>query len=68
MVGACGPNGLVSYGQKGVDGGSMWRADTRETEVRLEGGLEQQRNDSEGCASMRKRSERVESPGTYVTE
>ena len=26
------------------------------------------RNDSGGCASMRERSERVESPGTYVIE
>ena len=25
-------------------------------------------NDGEGCASMRERSARVESPGTYVTE
>ena len=45
---------------------------TRETEVRLdgwcEGDLEQQRNDSGGCASMRYSLERVESPGTYVTE
>ena len=44
----------------------------RETEVRLdgwfEGGFRQQRNDYGGCATMRKRSERVESPGTYVTE
>ena len=44
----------------------------RETEVRLdgwrEGGLGQQRNDGGGCASMRKRSERVESPSEYVTE
>ena len=30
--------------------------------------LWQQRNDGGGCASMRERSERVESPGTYVTE
>ena len=30
--------------------------------------LGQQRNDAKGCASMRERSERVESPGTYVTE
>ena len=56
----------------GVDGGSKWRACTRETEVRLdgwcEGSLGQQRNDGGGCASMRERSERVESPGTYVTE
>ena len=39
----------------------------RETEVRLdrwfECGLGQQRNDGGGCASMRERSERVESPG-----
>ena len=33
-----------------------------------EGGLRQQRNDGEGCATMRERSERVESPGTYITE
>ena len=43
----------------------------RETEVRLdgwcEGGLRQQRNDSGGCATMRERPGRVESPGTYVT-
>ena len=36
----------ISYGQKGVDGGSKLRAGTRETEVRLdgwcEGGLRQQ--------------------------
>ena len=41
---------------------------TRETVVSLdgwcEGGLGQQRDDSGGCASMRERSERVESPGT----
>ena len=45
---------------------------TRETEVRLdgwrEGGLRQQRNDGGGCATMRERPERVESPGTYVIE
>ena len=45
---------------------------TRETEVRLdgwcEGGLRQQRNDGGGCAAMRERPERVESPGTYLTE
>ena len=44
----------------------------RETEVRLdgwcEGGLAQQRNDVGGCTTMLERSERVESPGTYVTE
>ena len=47
-------------------------AGTRETEVRLdgwyEGGLGHQRNDGGGCATMRERSERVESPGRYVTE
>ena len=45
---------------------------TRETEVRLdgwcEGGLRQQRNDDEGCATMRERPESVESPGVFVTE
>ena len=38
-----------------------------ETEVWLdgwcEGGLGQQKNDGEGCATMRERSEKVESPG-----
>ena len=47
-------------------------AGMRETEVRLdgwcEGGLRQQRNDGGGCATMRERSERVETPGTCVTE
>ena len=42
---------------------------TRETEVRLDGwckgGLRQQTNDGGGCVTM---LERVESPGTYVTE
>ena len=28
----------------------------------------QQRNDGGGCVTMRERSERVESPGTYVIE
>ena len=55
--------------EKGVDGGSKWRAGTRETEVGLdggcEGGLGQQRNDCGGCVSMR---EKVESPGTHLTE
>ena len=45
---------------------------TRETEVRLdggcEGGLTQHSNDGGGCATLREKSERVESPGTYVTE
>ena len=44
----------------------------RKTEIRLdgwyEGGLRQQRNDGGGCATMRERLERVESPGTYVIE
>ena len=47
-------------------------ADTRETDVRLdgwcEGGLKQPWNDIEGWATMRERAERVESPGTYVTQ
>ena len=57
---------------EGVDGRSQWGTGTRETEVRLDrwckGGLRQQRNDGGGCATMRERPERVESPGTYVIE
>ena len=57
---------------KGVEGGSKWRAGTRESEVRLDGwcdgSLGQHKNYRGGCASMRQRQERVESPGTYVTE
>ena len=72
MVWACGKNGGVPYVQKGVDGQSQWETGTKETEVRLdgwcEGGLRQQRNDGGGCTTMLERSERVESPGTYVTE
>ena len=60
------------YGQNGVDGRSKWRAGMRKTEVRLdgwcEGGLGRQRNGGGFCVSVRERSERVESPGTYVTE
>ena len=72
MVWASRKNGWVPYGQNDVDGGSKWRAGTRETEVRLDGwcagGLRQQRNNGGGCTSMRERSERVEGLGTYVTE
>ena len=63
---------LIENGQTGVDSRSKWMAGTRETQVRLdgwcEGGLGQQRNVGGGCATMFERSERVESPGTYVTE
>ena len=45
---------------------------SRETEVGMdgwcEGGIGQQRNDDGGSATMREISERVGSPGTYVTE
>ena len=62
----------VPYGQKGVDDGNKWREGTRSTEARLdvwcEGGVGQQRNDGGGCVTIRERSERVESPGAYVTE
>ena len=72
MVWACGKNGRVPYGKKGVDGRSHCRTGTRETEVGLDGwcedGLWQPRNDGGGYATMRERSERVKSPGTYVTE
>ena len=44
----------------------------RKTEVRLdgwcEGGLRQQRNDGGGWVTKLGRSQKVESPGTYVTE
>ena len=69
MVWACGKNGWLLYGQKGVDGQSQWGTGMREIEVRLagwyEGSLRQQGNDSGSCVTMR---ERVESPGTYVIE
>ena len=52
--------------------GRVLMAGTRETEVGLdgwcEGGLGQERNDGGGGATMRERQDRVESPGTYVTE
>ena len=45
---------------------------TRETKVRLDGwcvgDLGKQRNDGGGCVTMLERSERVESPGIYVTK
>ena len=48
----------------------QWRTGTRETEVRLdgwcEGGHRQQRNDGGGCATMRERPDRVESPSWYI--
>ena len=60
MVWACGKNGyrmarivLMTEVESGYNG----------DRVRLDGW--QQRNDGGGCASMRERSERVESPGTY---
>ena len=33
-----------------------------------ESGLGQQRNDGAGCVTMRKRYEKVENPGAYVTD
>ena len=72
MVWACGKNGCVPYGQKDVNSQSQWGTCRRETEVRLdrwsEDGLRQQRKDGGGWVTMRERSERVESPGTYVTK
>ena len=63
---------MSTNGQKCVHGGSKWRAGTKETEVRQDGWCEcgqvQRRNDGGGCATMRERSERVVSSGTYVTE
>ena len=34
----------------------------------MEGGLGQQRNDGLGYMLMRERSERVDSPGSFITE
>ena len=54
---------------KGVDGETKRRTGTSETEVSLDGwfkgGFGQQRDYGGGCTST---SERVESPGIYVTE
>ena len=41
----------MSYGQKGVDGGSQWRTGTREAEVRLNGWCE---GGGGGCVNARK--------------
>ena len=72
MVWACGKNGEVPYGQKGVNGLSQCGTGPRETEIRLEGryegSLRQLRNDGGGCTTMHERLERVERPDTYVTE
>ena len=61
---------MLNNTQKRVDGGSKWRAGTRETEVRLdgfcEGGLGQQKNDGGGCLTMRERSERVHGGPWYI--
>ena len=70
MVLAC--ERMIEYRMaRRVAGGSKWRAGMRETQVRMErwceGDLRQQNDDGGGCALMRERSERVESPGTYVT-
>ena len=59
----------------------MSRTDSvRNEEERMRAGIEsevasradkrvlRQRNDGGGCATMRERSERVESPGAYITE
>ena len=70
MVWACIKNRFIPYDQKCVNSGSKWVSGTRKTEVRLDGwceaGLGQQRNDGEGLGTMSLRSERVDSPGTYV--
>ena len=68
MVWACVKNGWVPHGQKGVDVVSKWRADTRETEVRWIVGVKVALGNRGMTVEARKRSERVESPGPYVTE
>ena len=59
-----GENGGRKGGRQGFDGLCVVTKAWSEEE----GGLRQQRNDGGGCATMRERSERVESPGSYVTE
>ena len=63
---------MITAWPEGIDDRSQWGTGTRETEVMLdgwcEGGVRQHRNDGGGCATMLERPERVESPGTYVTE
>ena len=74
MVWSCGKNGCLSDGLKGVDFGSKWRADTRETAAGLdgwcEGNLGQQRNDGAWRLSVnvRKIGKSGEPWYTYVTE
>ena len=50
------------------EGRVRWRPRLGWMDGWCEGGLRQQRNDGGGCATMRERPERVESPGTYVIE
>ena len=40
MVWACGKNGWLPYGQKGVDGRSQWEMGARQTKVSLDGWCE----------------------------
>ena len=63
MVWACGKNGCVPYGQKGVDGRRKWMTGMRETEVRLDGWCE---GGLIGNRGMTVESERVESPGIQM--
>ena len=49
----------------GVDGGVIGG---RGLDGWCQGGLGQQRYNGEGCTTMSERSEKVDSPGTYVTE
>ena len=56
----CLKNEPVKFGQKGVDGGSKWRAGMRQTEVRQDGWYESEigqiRNDCGGCATNIRKS------------
>ena len=63
---------IVPISLYGAEARGMRCAERREGKVRLdrwcERGFGQQKDDNGGCASMRERSKKVESPGTYVTE
>ena len=67
MVWACGKNGWLPYGQKGVDDRSQWGTGTRETEVRMDG-VKVALGNRGMMVEAARRPESVDSPGTYVTE
>ena len=70
MVLACGKKDEYRMARRVMIAEVSGGAGTRKTEVTrdgwCEGGLGQQRNEGGDCASMLKKSERLESPSTYI--